>query len=297
MSARSKWVTWGMMDADSVMRSAIVRRRCDSGVPLDGAPLLESGQRRWRERGGGERRCRRGGGPRRRPPAGADARAAAARTSSSVTRPPGPLGGTARRSTPSSRASLRVAGVAGTGPLRARGGSRRGGRSGGRCGGCDGGASTAAGRELRRSPRPGGAASRPALRIGEGHEHRPDLHRLAGLDVDLLDAPAHRGGDLHLRLVRLHLQQRRVFLDHVAFADEDGDDLRLGEAFAQVGQDELAGHRQRATWARTRGSRGRRRRRAARRAPTPSPARSRGRARRRPPRAGWALRGTGRRPP
>jgi hypothetical protein len=60
--------------------------------------------------------------------------------------------------------------------------------------------------------------------------------------VDLVDAPAHRGGNLHPRLVRFHLQQGRVFRDHVAFADEDGDDLRLREPLAQVGQDELAGH-------------------------------------------------------
>jgi hypothetical protein len=60
--------------------------------------------------------------------------------------------------------------------------------------------------------------------------------------VDLVDAPAHRRGDLDLGLVRFHLQQGRIFLDHVAFADEDGDDLRLGETLAQVGQDELAGH-------------------------------------------------------
>ena len=40
----------------------------------------------------------------------------AARTSSSVTRPPGPVPRTARRSTPSSRASRRVEGVAATGP-------------------------------------------------------------------------------------------------------------------------------------------------------------------------------------
>ena len=36
MSARSKWVTWGMIAADSVMRSAIVRRRCDSGARSTG---------------------------------------------------------------------------------------------------------------------------------------------------------------------------------------------------------------------------------------------------------------------
>ena len=31
MSARSKWVTCGITVADSVIRSAMVRRRCDSG--------------------------------------------------------------------------------------------------------------------------------------------------------------------------------------------------------------------------------------------------------------------------
>ena len=47
----------------------------------------------------------------------------AARTSSSVTRPPGPLPFTARRSTPSSRASRRVDGAAGTGPSRGAAGA------------------------------------------------------------------------------------------------------------------------------------------------------------------------------
>src|SRR5207302_93874 len=51
---------------------------------------------------------------------------AAARTSSSVTRPPGPLPRTAFRSTPSSRASRRVDGVAGTGPSRRAGASAAG---------------------------------------------------------------------------------------------------------------------------------------------------------------------------
>jgi len=123
MSARSKWVTCGIRVADSVMRSAMVRRRCESGARSTGPHCSKRGS------GGGSSPMAASGFA---GPAGAASRAAgcgrasagaaggwapvAARTSASRMRPPGPLPRTARMSTPSSRASRRVAGVAATGP-------------------------------------------------------------------------------------------------------------------------------------------------------------------------------------
>ncbi len=78
--------------------------------------------------------------------------------------------------------------------------------------------------------------------IGEAHEHGADLHGLSRLHVHRLDAAAHRGGDLDLRLVRLDLDQRRVFLDDVALAHVDRDDLGLGQSLPKVRQPKLAGH-------------------------------------------------------
>ena len=43
-------------------------------------------------------------------------------------------------------------------------------------------------------------------------------------------------------LVGLDLDQRRVLGDHVALADEDLDDLGLGQALTKVGQRERPGH-------------------------------------------------------
>src|SRR5947207_1732458 len=137
MSALSKWVTCGITVADSVIRSAIVRRRCESGwrsigphcskLGSGGAcrPTVASGFAGPRSTAGRAGSWRSGAaGARGATAAGLVAPATAARTSSSVTRPPDPLPETARRSTPSSRASRRVAGVAGTGPsvTRAAGG-------------------------------------------------------------------------------------------------------------------------------------------------------------------------------
>src|SRR3989442_740717 len=122
MSARSKCVTWGTSVAESVMRSAIVRRRCESGWRSTGphcsnlgsaGGVMPTGARGFATAGaaGAGRSATGWEGAGCRPPA------AAARTSSSVTRPPGPVPPrTVRRSTPSSRASRRVAGVAATGP-------------------------------------------------------------------------------------------------------------------------------------------------------------------------------------
>src|SRR5207244_3787671 len=65
---------------------------------------------------------------------------------------------------------------------------------------------------------------------------------LPGGDMNLLHPPAHGRGDLDLRLVRLHLEERRVLADHVALADQDLGDLGLGQSLAQVGEDERARH-------------------------------------------------------
>jgi hypothetical protein len=62
------------------------------------------------------------------------------------------------------------------------------------------------------------------------------------LYVDLLHAAAHWRRDLYLCLVRLHLEKRRVLPDHITLVNEDGDDLRLGQTFAEIRQEELARH-------------------------------------------------------
>ena len=128
-------------------------------------------------------------------------------------------------------------------------------------------------RRRRRRRAPGGAGP-----VAEAQQDRADLHALAGLDVDGGHAPAERRGQLDLGLLGLHEEDGLVLLDLVALGDEDADDLRLGEAFAEVGQLEVFRHR---TWrrgaspapARRRASPGRRAARG------PDPAASRARAR------------------
>ncbi len=78
--------------------------------------------------------------------------------------------------------------------------------------------------------------------LGKRHEHVTDANGLPGLDVNPLDTPAHRGGNLHLCLIRFDLEQRGVLLDRLALTDQDLHDLGLGEPFAQVGQPECARH-------------------------------------------------------
>ena len=70
-----------------------------------------------------------------------------------------------------------------------------------------------------------------------------NLDGLARANVDLVHAPAERGRYLDGRLVGLDLEERRVLADHVALAHEHLTDLGLGEAFAQVREDEVPGHR------------------------------------------------------
>ena len=300
MSARSKWVTWGIRVAESVMRSAMVRRRCESGARSTGPhcskrgsggasrPTLASGL----AGPAGLRAGRRPSPAPRRPVAPRPRRARRRR----VTRPPGPVPRTALRSTPSSRARRRVEGVAATGPSaraaaagpawerRGRGGVRAGAGRGRLAAGAVGAGALRLG---------AGAAAGSARRIGERDERRADLDGLAGRHVDLLHAPAHGRGDLDLRLVGLDLEERRVFPDDVALAHEDRDDLGLGQAFSKVWEAKRRGiaHLERKSLAagvddpghvgQVRPSRGRSPRRA-----------RRGRSR-----AGSAPRATGRRPP
>src|SRR5262249_25547770 len=69
-----------------------------------------------------------------------------------------------------------------------------------------------------------------------------DLHRLPGRDVDALDAPAERRGNLDRRLVGLDLQQRRVLAYDVALAHEHLANFRFGQALAEIGERERARH-------------------------------------------------------
>ena len=58
--------------------------------------------------------------------------------------------------------------------------------------------------------------------------------------VQLGDAPGLRRGDLDHRLLGLDRDQRLVGDDAIADADVPGDDLRLLQTFAEVGQPEGA---------------------------------------------------------
>src|SRR6185503_5022150 len=88
----------------------------------------------------------------------------------------------------------------------------------------------------------GGLLARGYAGLAELDEHLADLHRLAGLDVDLLDAPRHRRGKFNGRLVGLDLEQRGVLADHVALAYVHLADLGLRQSFTEVGQDEGTRH-------------------------------------------------------
>ena len=124
-------------------------------------------------------------------------------------RPPGPVPARSARSTPSSAAILRTSGVALT-------------RSG-----------------LAEARAPGRAAARPRsppdLAVADDDERRADRHELALRDEDARDLSAGRRGDLDGRLVRLHLDERVVLLDHLPDLDEPAGDLALGDPFAEVG--------------------------------------------------------------
>src|SRR5262245_44149275 len=238
-SALSKCVTWGMRAADSAMRSAMVRRRCESGWRSTGPHCSNFGS------GGGSRPTAASGlagpdGAGAREAAGAAAAVGlplAPRTSSSVMRPPGPVPCTPRRSTPSSRASRRVEGVAATATPSAFAGAamlcRDDAADGGEVGAF--GTATGAAGALWR-----GAAG--ADGVAEAHERLAHLDRLPRLHVDLLHAAREGRGNLHLRLVRLHLQEGCILLDEIALLDEKRPDLGLHEPLAEIGQDERARH-------------------------------------------------------
>ena len=73
--------------------------------------------------------------------------------------------------------------------------------------------------------------------IGFDHrEHRADRDLVADLARELDDLAGDRGFHLDRRLVGHHVGDLLVFLDAVADLDVPGDDLRLGNAFADVRQ-------------------------------------------------------------
>ena len=288
MSARSKWVTCGTSVAESVMRSAMVRRRWESGCRSTGPHCSKRGS------GGGSRPMAASG---LAGPPGAGSRVAAG------LRPRGARGG--RRAGPGRGADVGIEHAAARPAAADRaevhaqlagepaGGRRRGHRAaGGRAPRAGGGAVGAVGAGAVL----GGAAvavARGAV-VGERDEHGADLHGLPRRHVDLLDPAADGRGDLDLRLVGLDLEQRGVLADDLALADQHRDDLGLGEAFSQVREGKLARHRRKA---RTRASRGRPRARGARRGRWRAPGRSPRRARRARSRGGPAPRARGTPPP
>ena len=146
-------------------------------------------------------------------PATSSAPPPAAFRSSTVIRPPGPVPVIVARSTPRSLASLRTAGVAARlRPAR----SRRRGR---------------------------GATGRPPSATVERHQRRADRDRVPHRACSVAMRPGERRRDLDGGLRRLHLDERLVQRDVVAFGDEPRDDLALLETLAQVRHGEHAlGH-------------------------------------------------------
>src|SRR5213594_1701390 len=152
---------------------------------------------------------------------------AALRTSSSLSRPCGPLPRTAARFTFSSFARRRTAGAARTSPvelgawcLRSCRRRWRGGRSGGLGPGRDG-----------------------LARLSEHDEGAADLHDLALFRAELKDLSGDGRWDLNGHLIRHDLDDRVVFLDGVSLFHEPLDDLAFVDALPDVGELELAGHR------------------------------------------------------
>ena len=99
------------------------------------------------------------------------------------------------------------------------------------------GAAAAAGRGRCRSRRPAAlrrVSARPATsmphQLGADRQHAADL-------AAQRERPCRRPArDLHRRLVGHHVGEHLVLRDHVADLDVPGDDLGLGDAFADVGQ-------------------------------------------------------------
>ena len=93
-------------------------------------------------------------------------------------------------------------------------------------------------------PRPPVPASLLVANLRERDEHVANFHRLPSRDVNLFHSPPERGRYLDLSFVGLDLQQRGVLANDLALADQNLDDLGLGEPFAEIGQPKRAGHRE-----------------------------------------------------
>jgi hypothetical protein len=97
---------------------------------------------------------------------------------------------------------------------------------------------------LRGGERRGDHFVRNFHRIRLDHDERSaDRHLIADFAREFDDDAGHRRLHLDGGLVGHHVGDRRVFLDAVADGDVPGNDLGLGNAFADVGQLEgEAGH-------------------------------------------------------
>ena len=78
-------------------------------------------------------------------------------------------------------------------------------------------------------------------RRGDGDDRRTDVHRVALGGEQLAHGARERRGQLDQRLRGLDLDEHVVDRDAVARADPPLDDLGLGEAFADIGEDERLG--------------------------------------------------------
>jgi hypothetical protein len=83
----------------------------------------------------------------------------------------------------------------------------------------------------------GAAGSAPAASVSNTTIAEPTGGHVARLAIDLRhDRPLTGDGHLNGRLIRHHVNERRVFLHHVAHAHVPGDDFGLGRAFAHIRQ-------------------------------------------------------------
>jgi hypothetical protein len=76
--------------------------------------------------------------------------------------------------------------------------------------------------------------------FGELNERRAHLDQIAFAAEQARNAPAPRRGNFDHSLVRLDGNKRLIGDDAIALVHEPGDDLRLFESFAQIGEVELA---------------------------------------------------------
>ena len=258
MSARSKWVTWGIRVADSVMRSAMVRRRCESGARSTGPHCSkrgsggrlepDGGQRLGGPRGrGGRRGGARGAGRRRRgrrgrrcPRAHVVVGDAAARPAARAPRP-GPRPARARGA---AWTAWRASGPGRAGGRRRARARRRRARQ--RCG------TGAAGRGL--AARAAGAPARhPRAASAKVTRRRADLARSGRAPRGSCRTRPPMGEGISTCALSVSTSRSGASSrDHVALAHEHRDDLGLGEALAEVGRPE----RREACGARRRASRG-----------------------------------------